>query len=103
MAKLPKYSRSKYDPLLDVVLEKCLPTVNQGIPFLIKIDTSNMELHTIRKGLIKAKSNRTIAGLLSRRLRLIFHDEKAVAKDDKFIGFAISLEEFYRAPTKGEI
>ena len=98
-----KYRRSKYDPLLDVVLEKCMPTIGKNIPFLIKIDTSNMALSTIRKGLIKAKSNRTLAGLLNRRLRIVFHDEKVVAKDPEFIGFAISLEEFYRQPSKEEI
>lgn len=98
-----KYNRSKYDPLLDLVLKECVPNLDKNIPFLIKIDTSNMELSTIRKGLIKAKSRRTLAGLLNRRIRLVFHDEKLVSNDKNFIGFAVSLEEFYRQPSKKEI
>ena len=82
----------KYDPLLDDILENCLEDIDKDIPYIIEISTDVMKLATIKKGLIKAKSDRTLAGKLAGNLRLIFWDEKEITGRPNFQGFAVSLQ-----------
>lgn len=84
-------SAKKYDPLLDHILEKCLPDIDKAIPYVISISDTTLKLSTIKKGLIKAKSDRTKAGKLAGNIQLFFHDETAITNKQNFSGFAVSL------------
>lgn len=85
-------STLKYNALLDTVITRCLPMLDKNIPFLIAISSSAMDLATIKKGLIKAKSEYTIAGKLNRSIRMVFHNPRHYTTDKNFTGFAISFQ-----------
>lgn len=94
MALLVIMATKKYNPLIDYVLANAKV---DGAPIAISIYDTTLSLETIKKGMIKAKSEYTIRGQIPGNVKLQFY---TVPKN--FNGFKVALRTWNRL-TKNDI